>query len=218
MTDESLLPPNATGLERGLAATAERVSAVPLPLVELWDPQTCPIELLPWLAWGLSVDSWDAGWPEATKRDAVAQSVAEHRIKGTRASVEAALKRLDDLLALVEWHETAPRGTPHTFEVILDIVRPGGESGGSRASAAFADRIIADVMRVKPLREHFVLVQKIAAEALIGIQGAVRVAGFIRQDHDIVLEDDSQPWALLLQTEDGEPLQTDNGDFLEHQA
>jgi phage tail P2-like protein len=210
-TEASLLPPNATPLERGLAAVSARASAVPLPLAELWDPETCPMPLLPWLAWALSVDSWDPEWPDGTKRAAVANSIAEHRIKGTRASVEAVMERFDALLEIVEWHETAPRGTPHTFEVFLPLVLPDGTApGGRRSTAAFAEQLISEIARTKPLREHFTLVQKLTAEAAVGIQGAARMAGLLRAPMEITI-DESQPWADLLQDEDGQPLQDDEG-------
>jgi len=171
--------------------------------------------LLPWLAWALSVDSWDPEWADATKRAAVANSIAEHRIKGTRASVEAVMARFDNLLQIVEWHETAPRGTPHTFDVILPLVLADGSApGGRRATAAFAEQLIAEVARTKPLREHFTLVQKLTAEAAVGIQGASRVAGLVRAPMEITINE-SQPWQSLLQDENGEPLQDDAGSFLD---
>lgn len=214
-TEPTLLPPNSTPLERGLARVAARLSDVPLPLAALWDPATCPMPLLPWLAWALSVDSWDPDWVDATKRAAVANSIAEHRIKGTRASVEAVLERFDELVTIVEWHQTAPRRTPHTFEVILPLVLDDGTApGGRRASAAFAEQIIREVARTKPLREHFTLIQKLTAEAAVGIQGAARIAGLRRADMKITV-DETQPWQSLLQDENGEPLQDDAGAFLD---
>ena len=213
---KSLLPPNATGLERGLEAGLAPLSTVERPIEQLWDPATCAVDLLPWLAWGLSVDSWDADWSETVKRDAVARSIALHRVKGTPASVQAVLARFDDLLEVVEWHQASPRRAPHTFEVVLPIVGSDGKAQGKRTSAAFADQVIREISRTKPLREHFVLVQKIAAEGLVGIQGAARVAGVVRQEHLLALNT-SQPWDAFLQTEDGEPLENSDGAFLEHQ-
>ena len=63
-----LLPPSATKQERALALATSRVSDVPLPIRTLWNPDTCPLELLPWLAWALSVDTWDPNWSESIKR------------------------------------------------------------------------------------------------------------------------------------------------------
>ncbi|MBB3910530.1 phage tail protein I [Sphingomonas desiccabilis] len=210
----SLLPPNATPLERAAESATARIGDVPFPVEALGDPQRIPLRWLPWLAWGLSVDSWDDDWSEAEKRAAVAGSIALHRIKGTRASVETVLGRFDQLLHLVEWHQAAPRADPHTFEVRLPIAGDGVEPGGRRATAAFAEAIIREVSRVKPAREHFRLVQTLGLEGAIGIQGVARLTGAVRQDMAANF-DTSPAWAAYLQTEDGEPLQEDSGAFLD---
>jgi len=44
----SLLPPNATDTERAIEATTERTTDLPVPLRTLWNPDTCPADLLPW--------------------------------------------------------------------------------------------------------------------------------------------------------------------------
>ncbi len=209
----SLLPPNATPLERGLEG-ASLVLRLDLP-ADIDDPYTCPVWLLPWLAWGLSVDTWDADWSEADKRAAVAGSIELHRRKGTRMSVEQVLARFDQLAHLVEWHEAVPRRTPHTFDVVVPMVLPNGTApGGRRATAAFAEAIIREVSRVKPLREHMTVVQSIAARGSIGIQGAARVATFQREDFALT-SDTSPEWAAYLQTEDGEPIEAGDGTFLD---
>ena len=210
----SLLPPNSTLLERALEQGVARLGEVPYPLDLLWNPQACPADLLPWLAWGLSVDSWDAEWSEQAKRDAVAGSIALHRTKGTPASVKTVLGRFDQLLKLVEWHQASPRATPHTFEILLPIAGDGVEAGGRRATAAFAEAIIREVSRVKPAREHFRLVQTLAAEGGVGMQGVARMIGTARADAAANF-DTSPAWAAYLQTEDGEPLQDDAGGFLD---
>lgn len=191
-----------------------RVGDVPVPLSELWNPATIRADLLPWLAWGLSVDSWETNWSEADKRAAVAGSMAAHRIKGTRASVETVLARFDPLLQLVEWHETAPRGTAHTFEIRLPIAAAGVSPGGERATGAFARAIVREVTRVKPVREHFRLVQQLTIEGAIAILGAARVLVAARSDLALTI-DLSASWDALLQTEDGEPLEDDFGEFLD---
>lgn len=55
---KSLLPPNNTPQERALEATTARISDIPVPLRQLYNPDTCPINLLAWLGWQLSTDSW----------------------------------------------------------------------------------------------------------------------------------------------------------------
>ena len=92
MTYASILPPNSTPLERALEASfAARLAALPVPVGQMMNPATCPAAFLPWLAWALSVDDWDAGWSEAQKRTVIAASVAVHRRKGTIASVKQAM-------------------------------------------------------------------------------------------------------------------------------
>lgn len=88
---ETLLPSNATAQEIALDLATSRVGDVGAPLRPLWDPETCPAALLPWLAWALSVDEWEPEWPEDRKRQVIAASVEVHRKKGTRAAVRQAV-------------------------------------------------------------------------------------------------------------------------------
>lgn len=210
----SLLPPNATLLERALEAGGTRIVDVQAP-ADIDDPMTCPADLLPWLAWGLSVDTWDADWSEADKRAAIAGSIELHRRKGTRMSVETVLHRFDRLAWLVEWHEAAPRRPAHTFDVVVPMVVRGVAAGGRRATAAFADAIIREIARVKPLREHMRLVQRITAAGAVGIEGVVRAVSYTRTDAAMTI-DTSPSWATFLQTEDGEPIEDGiTGTFLD---
>lgn len=83
-----LLPPNATPLERNLVAATARISDVPLKIRESWNPDTCPLELLPWLAWALSVDEWRSDWTEENKRSVIKSAFDVQRRKGTVGSVK----------------------------------------------------------------------------------------------------------------------------------
>lgn len=211
----TLLPPNATQLERALDAATARIAAIDAPIDTLLDPATIEAAWLPWLAFGLSVDSWDADWSDADKRAAVAGSIALHRTKGTRRSVETVLARFDRLARLIEWHQASPRRDPHTFEVHVPMVTaPGTAPGGRRSTAAFADAVIREIARVKPLREHLTLVQSIAVRGAIGVQGAARFANFLRSEADLT-PDTSPAWATYLQTEDGEPIEAGDTTYLE---
>lgn len=87
----TLLPPNATALERALASVIARISDVPVPIGDLWNPARCPAPLLPWLAWALSVDEWDNSWTEEVQRAVIAASVEIHRHKGTIWAMRHAL-------------------------------------------------------------------------------------------------------------------------------
>lgn len=86
----SLLPKNTTPLERALEKTVtayDNPSIVPA----LWNGNTCPKNMLPWLAWSLSVDDWEADWSEAKKRAAINESLEIHEHKGTPSAIYRAL-------------------------------------------------------------------------------------------------------------------------------
>jgi phage tail P2-like protein len=207
----SLLPPQATPFERALElAAAARLEAIDLPFETLKDPAHCPVALLPFLAWEWGAEGWDADWSEATKRAAVANAIALARIKGSRQCVEDVVARHDPLASLVEWFETTPAGEPGTF----DIVIPLDATGGVRATAAFARAIIEDVVRHKPLSAHFQLVQRLGSATGIGVQAVARTSVFGRETM-LLAEDNSRPWATLLDDENGEPLTDDAGTFLD---
>jgi len=67
-----LLPTGSSALEVAAAEACATLEAIPAPMRMLWNAQTCPVELLPYLAWAWSVDRWDSGWSESTKRSVVA--------------------------------------------------------------------------------------------------------------------------------------------------
>ena len=88
----SLLPPDNTGAaERAIEQVAARAALFGDVIRPLWRPDDCPEHLLPWLAWSLSVDSWEPGWTEEARREVVRQSVWVHRHKGTIGSIRRAL-------------------------------------------------------------------------------------------------------------------------------
>lgn len=212
-TPGTLLPPNASSLERALERVSTAVERIPVPLPDVIDPALCAPALLPFLAYHFSVDRWDADWPVATKRAAVAGSIAAHRRKGTPAVVDAVLATFDALLRQVEWHETNPRGPANTFEILL----PLDGAGGDRASAATAEAIVREVTRVKRLSQHFILVQDLRASSIAYAIAAGRTAGFNRHDATC-LADPAPIWGTYLQTEQGEPFANEAGVLLEETA
>lgn len=87
----TLLPPNASQVERALEGVTLRVGAINAPIEDMLNPATCPYAFLPWLGWALSVDDWSADWPEERQRAVIGASIAVHRAKGTVASIKRAL-------------------------------------------------------------------------------------------------------------------------------
>lgn len=163
----SLLPPNATPLERHTAEATARVSHVPTPLRDLWNPDTCPAKLLPWLAWSLGVAAWKPYWSEQIKRQRIRQSVEIHRRRGTAQSVRRVVESFGAGVAIREWWQTKPKGTPHTFDLIISI-------RDDNYAAELQEDIIQEVHRVKPVRSHFTLVAGVSANGGIGTYAAAR--------------------------------------------
>ncbi|HNM43794.1 phage tail protein I [Plasticicumulans sp.] len=148
----SLLPPHASPLERALEAVAgARIEAVEVErLRALWTPADCPAPLLPWLAWALSVDEWDADWSEATQRAVIAASVEVHRRKGTLGAVRRALAATGYRTQISEWWQQLPVGVPHTFRIDVEIDDRGIDE------STFG-QLTRQLDGVKPVRSHYAL-------------------------------------------------------------
>lgn len=172
----TLLPPNARPLERALEAAAERISDVPVPLRTLWNPDTCPEALLPYLAWALSVDNWNADWPVAVRRAQVRQAVAIQRQKGTVGGIRAVVRSFGGEIALREWWQASPPSDPHTFSLVLSLQ---GQDGGA-PPAAYVDEVIGAVQRAKPVRSHFTFTQALSAAGGVGLIGRARPVAYAR--------------------------------------
>lgn len=118
----TLLPPFRGQAEQGLTQAVADQFPVSAPNRELWNPLTCPAELLPYLAWGLSVDYWDPLWPEDVRRAVIADSVRAHRHKGTIGAIRRALRCLGADCQIDEWWQTG--GVPGTFNLTAYVRRP----------------------------------------------------------------------------------------------
>jgi phage tail P2-like protein len=162
----SLLPPNTTEAERALEQVQARPSLLPVPLRELWNSDTCPLALLPWLAWTVSIDDWKPYWPEAVKRERIRHAVEIQRRKGTVKSVRDVVSALGSALALREWWQLSPAGDPHTFEVVLAL------GAGVPNAADYQQDVIREIERTKPVRSHFTFTIGLAASGGLGLQGA----------------------------------------------
>lgn len=170
----TLLPPNATSLERLIEEAVSEV--VPVPITALWNPNTCPVSLLPWLAWALSIDGWKDYWPESVKRARVRSSIDIQRRKGTARSVRDVVESFGGRVVIEEWWQQTPRGVPHTFTLTLAL---NGVVDDSR-SAAFVDDVIDEVTRTKPARSHFIFTQALTAGAGVGVVAGAKAALYRR--------------------------------------
>ncbi|ARU88285.1 phage tail protein I [Pseudomonas sp. M30-35] len=121
----SLMPSNSTALERAAAQALASIERVPIPLRDLWNPNTCPADLLPYLAWAFSVDRWDTNWSVATKRKAIQGAYFIHAHKGTIGALRRVVEPLGYLIEVLEWWETAPPGEPGTFQLVVGVLETG---------------------------------------------------------------------------------------------
>ena len=115
---KSILPSHFSDLERDLEVAIDRLGSIDMPMSTLWNPATCPIDVLPYLAWAMSVDQWSSAWPESIKRRVVANSLQVHAQKGTRPAVERALASLGVTAEFKEWFEAEPQAPRGTFELV----------------------------------------------------------------------------------------------------
>lgn len=206
----SLLPPNATAAERALEEAM--LSGIDIHNVgNEKDPRTCPPGVLPFLAWELAISHWDTNWTVEQKREAVMRAIRFHKIKGTRAAVEQVLARFHPLLTVTEWWQANPRREPHTFEVRA----PALDIGADFLTTETSEAIIRDVAAAKPLRSHFDFVQALEAQVSLFMATGGFAGSMFRSDFDATL-DTSRNWSPVFQTEDGEPIRTEDGlDYLE---
>jgi len=149
MADAPLLPSNSTPLERQAALALAQIQRVPIPLRTLYNPDLCPLPLLPYLAWTFSVDRWDGKWPEAAKRAAIHSAYYIHSRKGTLGSLRRVVEPLGYLVDVVEWWQTEPEGPRATFTLQIGVL----ESGITEAMYRELVWLIDDA---KPLTRHLI--------------------------------------------------------------
>lgn len=97
-----LLPPDSSGPWEG-AVAAGMSDLLPVPYDVLMDPYRCPVEFQPWLAAHYSVDLWYEDWPEARKREVIAQAAGRSKLypgeiaelKGTRLGARRYLEHVE---------------------------------------------------------------------------------------------------------------------------
>jgi phage tail P2-like protein len=137
VSNGGLLPPSATAQERALDLATARVGEVPVRVRDVWNPDTCPAHMLPWLAWAFSVDEWDATWTEAVKREVIRSAIQVQRKKGTVWAIKRAIssagygdsalvERVSDHWAKYSFTLTRPISNAQSAQVrrILEAVAP----------------------------------------------------------------------------------------------
>ncbi|EFG3094366.1 phage tail protein I, partial [Escherichia coli] len=141
----SLLPPSASSFMRCAEAVGTRITDIPVDLNTLWSPDTCPVHLLPYLAWAFSVDRWDRNWPEETKRQVIRDAWLIHRHKGTISALRRAVEPLGYLIEVKEWWQLNEE--PGTFRIVVGVL----DQGITDEMYQELERLIADA---KPVSRH----------------------------------------------------------------
>ncbi|UPT55463.1 phage tail protein I [Dickeya zeae] len=141
----SLLPPSASDFMRHVASSTQRLSEIAVDMDTLWDAERCPAQLLPYLAWALSVDRWDKRWSEQTKRQVIKAAWLVHRQKGTIAALRRVVEPFGYLIRITEWWQTG--GVPGTFRLDIGVQ----DAGITEETYLELERLIADA---KPVSRH----------------------------------------------------------------
>jgi phage tail P2-like protein len=143
----SLLPPGSSALERRMAQACSGISGLNVPLRDLWNPDTCPVNFLPYLAWAFSVDRWDEGWAESVKRKVVKDAFYIHQHKGTVSAIRRVVEPLGYLIRVIEWWKT--NDVPGTFRLDVGVL----DTGITEEMYHELERVIADA---KPCSRHLI--------------------------------------------------------------
>lgn len=171
----ALLPANATQLERLAAQAMAQIERVPVPIRDLLSPTRCPVALLPYLAWAMSVDRWEQSWSEATKRQVIASSYYVHAHKGTIGALRRVVEPLGYLIEVIEWWQTVPQGIPGTFALKVGVL----ETGITEEMYAELERLIDDA---KPVSRHLT-----GLAISIESQGALRLGVALYEGDEITV-------------------------------
>lgn len=118
-----LLPVGSSPLELAAAESLALIEHVPIPIRGLWNPDKCPVHLLPYLAWAFSVDRWDKDWTESTKRNAIKAAMFIHKHKGTIGALRRVVEPLGYLIRIVEWWQT--NEAAGTFRLDIGVLETG---------------------------------------------------------------------------------------------
>lgn len=148
----SLLPSNSTLLERVLEAARDH-DLDPDVIRGVADSARCPANFLPWLAWALKVEGWEAAYTDDQRRELISEAIPVHRTKGTVGAIRRVLKAVRVNADFKEWHQI-PNAAPYTFQVTAwaNENRPGE---GSIISPQLEQRLRALVDAAKNERSHY---------------------------------------------------------------
>ncbi|MEW5607955.1 MULTISPECIES: phage tail protein I [Pseudomonas] len=178
----SLLPHNATQLERALEAAGD-LGLDPDIIRGVADSARCPPNFLPWLAWAWKVDGWEAAYTDDQRRALIREAIPVHKTKGTVGAIRRVLKAVRVNADYKEWREI-PNAAPYTFQVTAwaNDNRPGE---GSIISPQLEERLRALVDATKNERSHYTFRLGARFDGGLVAANASRLQGRVRRSADV---------------------------------
>ena len=125
---KSLLPINASQLLKDLENSSLKATSLEALNRYVTNPDLAPDNILPWLAWAVSVDDWSDNWSLVVKKNVIKASINVHKKKGTIGALRSALEAFNyENITVEEWFNYG--GDPHFFRVFFDVTEPGFDVG-----------------------------------------------------------------------------------------
>ena len=152
---KSLLPINASQLLKDLENSSLKAISLEALNRYVTNPDLAPDNILPWLAWAVSVDDWSDNWPKVIKREMIKNSISLHQIKGTKRAIQKALEIIGVAGEIALWWELNPRMTPHSFNITAYLNDNINEGADVIIGLDTQQKLINLIENVKPARSHF---------------------------------------------------------------
>jgi phage tail P2-like protein len=189
-----LLPSNSTPLERATAA-ALTLGLDPSAIRGIADSARCPVDVLPWLAWAMSVEGWEAAETEEQQRALIRESIPVHKRKGTVGAIRRVLKAVGVTADYKEWTQI-PGAVPYSFELTA-WANDNRAGEGSILSPQLFQRLRALVDATKNERSHYTLLLGARFDNALGAANASQGQVVVRGSQEpLLLQPDTAVQAL----------------------
>jgi phage tail P2-like protein len=205
-----LTPSTAGAFARAMDEILDRrITQMVLPIKDVFDPDRCPLAILPWLAWHRGLTYWSSAWPEHVQRRVVREAADILRRRGTRRGLERQLEALGSSANVVEWFEETPEGTPGTWRAVATL------ADGIALDATEQDEIAALFRRTAPLTRPWTIDVGVYAEASTLVRVHPRFTTRVYMTAAASTVPAAPDPETYLEAEDGFALLTESGELIE---
>ncbi|WP_462402179.1 phage tail protein I [Pseudomonas sp. Marseille-QA0332] len=178
----SLLPSNATRLERALEAACGQNSDPDI-IRGVADSARCPPNFLPWLGWAMKVEGWEAANSEEEQRALIREAIPIHKTKGTVGAIRRVLKAVRINADFKEWQQI-PNAAPYTFQVTA-WANENRAGEGSILSSQLGERLRALIDAAKNERSHYTFRLGARFDGGLVAANASRLMGRVRRSAEV---------------------------------